>query len=1232
MLALSTGENTKNQTSLSFKEVRQRGVPLRGINRRLTFLALLIVTVVLVMAYLYEGTQHQRLNEEIIRGVIESPQGPKVLLKEFIIRKMKEGDIKDLREDLLVIQRLGFLQHICIYDSSGRLWFRSGVPPMRLPVFNNRDLVCTSCHGYKRKYNPDNFIFALQNEPECQSCHDNSKEILGYIYGRLIIPGMNLFEQGERRQYLFIYFIIGAIVLFIGGGYIHYYIVRRLQAINRAITSFDAGHWQPVKDRFDDEIGEISRSFNKMAERIISTQAELNESRAYLKNLLDNMTDMVIVIDREHKIRYVNRATLEFLRKKETEIIGRECHRVFHDSPVPCYLRRGPERDECGFLAAFKGRRGSSVHKHRTEKGNTYIHVQYIPFYQEGKILYMIEMARDITETYKLNEEKRILSEYNAVLQNVTDMSSFVDWLSRLGRMELKAEGCSLFIYDRKTERLKLLNRDSVDPALRVHIEEMELDECVSIHAIESGEPFVAERPEEFPEGRLKALLREAGVNQIISIPIKEGSRVVGVYNLAYKEAFHFRKEDSQFFALLMETINRVYQRIRHYEEIKEHGERLTTIIEVVNTINRTSGYDDVLDRLTFSVKRILNSHISGVLLYDKDKTSLHVSSIQGVDMPLESLPVIPVKAFNLKFSRMENSFSSINLFKNERWRPLNDIARLHGFKSFYARVLFSTKNEKLGILFSLWRDEYLPSLEDIAYFNIFSEHAEIALEKALLQAEIEKEKNNWENTFNSFSDPLFITDRSFNIIKHNKAFAEFVGAYNLLGKKCYEVVHGTERPLADCPHYETILHKRTAVREFYQKETNRHLVYTTALIKGMEGEYRVVHHIKDVSFLKQLEDERDRLLHQLVQAQKMEAVGNLAGGIAHDFNNILTGILGHAELAEMKLKDDSIRENLAVIKKAAERARDFTKQLLLFGRKAPLEKKVQDLNRIVKESMKLINRLIGEDIELEFALHEELLYVDVDAAQITQVIMNLAVNARDAMPYGGKLTIKTGRRENNEKKGRYALIVVQDTGTGIPEDIKDRIFEPFFTTKQEGRGTGLGLSVVYSVIDRHGGYIELRSSPDNGTTFEVYLPDVDVERGYSVQMREDESMPGGNASILLVDDEEIIRDTGKMILESLGYSVTTAKNGKEALEIYKNSGNGFDLVLSDMIMPEMRGTELYRELSKIRPDVKFILITGYGRHQISSDVRDRIRAVIEKPFNIKEVAYRIRDVLDGRI
>ncbi|RMG69986.1 MAG: response regulator, partial [Nitrospirae bacterium] len=478
--------------------------------------------------------------------------------------------------------------------------------------------------------------------------------------------------------------------------------------------------------------------------------------------------------------------------------------------------------------------------------------------------------------------------------------------------------------------------------------------------------------------------------------------------------------------------------------------------------------------------------------------------------------------------------------------------------------------------------------------------------------------------------DPLFITDREFNILRANRAFHEFVGTEEVIGKKCYEITHGKNKPENYCPHLDTLLTGESSLQEFYDEEKNRFLLYTTSLIKHQNGKELIIHHIKDITFLKSLEKERDSLLSQLLQAQKMEAVGSLAGGIAHDFNNILTGIMGHAELAEMKLPPDSpVRKNIAVIKEASDKAKDFIKQLLLFGKKTQIERKVQDLNTLLKDSLKLIKKMLGEHITLEFEPSAEPLYAYVDSAQFTQVIINLAVNARDAMPEGGTLTIGTEREA--EKGKDFVLVRVSDTGSGIPEEYRQRIFEPFFTTKPEGKGTGLGLSVVYSVIERHGGFIEVDSEINRGTTFKIYLPDsgsstVHIPDGSDGS----EELPCGEESILLVDDEEMIRSTGRMILENLGYQVTTAQNGREALEIFRSDPDRFDLVLSDLIMPEMRGTVLYRELKRIRPDVKFVLITGYGIHEVPPELRGEFHAVVEKPFRTTELARVLRDVIDS--
>ncbi|RMG73100.1 MAG: PAS domain-containing protein, partial [Nitrospirae bacterium] len=341
-----------------------------------------------------------------------------------------------------------------------------------------------------------------------------------------------------------------------------------------------------------------------------------------------------ILLDPEHRIRYANRATLEFLKKEEREVLGRTCHEVFHHSPVPCYEREGREKEECGLLIALEGKEYSSVHYHRINEKNRYFHIRYIPFKEKkGNVPFIIEMVREITETYKLNEEKRILDQFKDLLQDTYTLEELFERLSLLAKRALKAQGCAIFLYDPKKRTLRLANHRYVNPSIVSHIEEIGLDECVTSYAIESGKPFVAETLKEMPESRLKPLLKQAGIGQIISIPIKLGNTVTGVYNITYKEERYYDKEDTRFFSLLMEIINRVYQRINHTNEIKKHGRRLNRLFDVVKALNQSTELNEKFERICDAVKEILNSEIAGIFLYDHDKSHLTLQALSGIGL-----------------------------------------------------------------------------------------------------------------------------------------------------------------------------------------------------------------------------------------------------------------------------------------------------------------------------------------------------------------------------------------------------------------------------------------------------------------------------------------------------------------------------------------------------------------------------------------------------------------------
>ena len=379
----------------------------------------------------------------------------------------------------------------------------------------------------------------------------------------------------------------------------------------------------------------------------------------------------------------------------------------------------------------------------------------------------------------------------------------------------------------------------------------------------------------------------------------------------------------------------------------------------------------------------------------------------------------------------------------------------------------------------------------------------------------------------------------------------------------------------------------------------------------------------------------------QLRQSQKLEAVGQLAGGIAHDFNNLLTVINGYSDLSMKKLQaEDPLRLNLKEIRKAGDRAAALTRQLLAFSRKQVLQPKILDLNAIISELEKMLRRLIGEDIDLRTVCAPDLGSTRADPGQIGQVVMNLAVNARDAMPHGGKLTIETRNVQLTEEYARhhvavipgwYVLLAVSDTGSGMDEQTRGRVFEPFFTTKETGQGTGLGLSTVYGIVKQSGGNIWVYTEPGMGTTFKVYLPRVDQGAEEYKQSLEFEEVLMGSETILLAEDEEMVRNLAREILGTYGYKVLEAASGGSALLICEQYEESIDLLLTDVVMPEMSGRKLADRLAGLRPEMKVLYMSGYADNAIvHQGVLEEGTNFIQKPFSPDTLAAKVRDVLDA--
>jgi PAS domain S-box-containing protein len=411
------------------------------------------------------------------------------------------------------------------------------------------------------------------------------------------------------------------------------------------------------------------------------------------------------------------------------------------------------------------------------------------------------------------------------------------------------------------------------------------------------------------------------------------------------------------------------------------------------------------------------------------------------------------------------------------------------------------------------------------------------------------------------------------------------------------------------------------------------------------EGHYQLYCVCRDITERKRAEAEKEKLQAQLVQAQKMESVGRLAGGVAHDFNNALQSILGYAELALDTVQDgDPLQTDLREIRKAAERSAALTRQLLAFARKQTVAPRVLDLNETVSGMIRMLERLIGEDIDLVWIPGPGSHPTRIDPSQVDQVLANLAINARDAIAGSGRTTIETGIALFDEAycashpdclPGEYVMLAVSDTGCGMDKEILANVFDPFFTTKEMGKGTGLGLATVYGIVRQNNGLINVYSEVNRGTTFRIYLQRHHTESHEDSGVNSASSYPAGELAgaetVLVVEDEETILNLAKRILEGLGYRVLAVPKPSDALQIVRASSVKVDLLITDVVMPEMDGRNLANQLEAIVPRLKSLFMSGYTANVIAHHgVLDEGVHFLQKPFSAQELAERVRNALDS--
>ena len=543
-----------------------------------------------------------------------------------------------------------------------------------------------------------------------------------------------------------------------------------------------------------------------------------------------------------------------------------------------------------------------------------------------------------------------------------------------------------------------------------------------------------------------------------------------------------------------------------------------------------------------------------------------------------------------------------------------------------------------------LGASDYLP--KDRLDVRTLERTIRYTLERARTQETMQASEARFRSAFYGATTGMSLTSMDGRFLQVNRSLCEMLGytVAEMLGKTLQAVMPADDLP-ATRELQEALMRGAPPAqleKRFLHKQGG--VVWTqwdVSLSRDRQGTpLCFFSQIQDLTRRKRTEEALRHSEEQLHQAQKMEAIGRLAGGVAHDFNNVLTVISGYASMLTRKLEDNTtLRHEAEEIQDAVERAATLTRQLLALSRKQPVNPRVLSLNGVIGGIEKMLRRLIGEDIELRFDLDPAAGRVRADAGQIEQGIINLAINARDAMPQGGKLTIKTAlvtqekadpMRDGDLPPGQYTAIIVSDTGVGMTAEVKSHLFEPFFTTKARDKGTGLGLATCYGIVKQSGGYIHVDAEPNRGATFKIYLPVVSDAVEEAAPTTKPAVVHAGKETVLIAEDDDAVREFAARSLRDAGYTPLEARNGVEALRLFETpSGRGIDVVVSDVIMPQMGGKELAEHVQRLRPKTRILFTSGYTGDMLdNSGVSQSGAAFLAKPFSAAQLTQKIREVL----
>jgi two-component system cell cycle sensor histidine kinase/response regulator CckA len=911
------------------------------------------------------------------------------------------------------------------------------------------------------------------------------------------------------------------------------------------------------------------------------------EHTVFLQALTENNPLAIVVLDVNRKIQMCNPAFESLFGYSMAEILGAELDSLV----VPEELKKEAigytMRSGEGQVVRAKGKR------RRSDGSLVDVQIVGVPLVVKGQRIGCFGMYEDVTQQRLAEEGQRQAEEkFRSLFENAVE-----------GIFQTSPEGRFL----------------SVNPALA------RMCGYASPAEMIEGVHDVAQTGYVDPKRRdvFKQLIEERGIVECFEYQIwrKDGAKIW------ISENSRAVRDSSGRIVCYEGTVEDITERKR------SELERQVTI-EIIHGVNATDNLDDLLNLIHVSLKKVLYAENCFVALCDPAAGVFHFPFFAD-QFDLAPPPQKVGRSCTAYVYRTGRAML-IPQKAFDRLTASGEVELVGTASPSWLGVPLRTPAATIGVLVvQHYEDENAYTTRDLEFLSSVGGQIAYAIERKRAEERVRESEARLRVLVEQLPAVLWTADRGLRFTSAMGAGLTRLGIKpdELVGKSLFDFFETTDQtflPIA--------AHRRAVAGEpvtFHVEWKGGSYACHAEPLRGADGEVQgAVCMALDVTDRKQLEE-------QFRQAQKMEAVGRLAGGIAHDFNNLLMVIQGYADLMTDRLPEgDALRRNAEQIQMAAQRATSLTRQLLAFSRKQMLAPKVLNIQSVVVDMEKILRRLIGEDVELQTSAAPDLGLVKADRSQLEQVIMNLAVNARDAMPKGGRLTIETANVELDASfgespavvsPGKYVLLAVTDNGSGMDAETQAHIFEPFFTTKEKGKGTGLGLATVYGIVKQSGGYVWVYSEVGRGTAFKIYLPRIDEENSPAGRdLKADaESIKRGSETVLLVEDEKGVRELAREYLEMTGYTVVLAEDGRTALELAAMHSGTIHLLMTDVVMPGISGRELADRVAKIRPGIKILYMSGYTDHAVvHHGILENDAVLLQKPFTLATLAAKLREIL----